>query len=219
MLMSCVPEFRKLLDYVEVSLSDVKLVSMKPRGKIALSLMNVALDHAQGICALLEKGIYPPAMALQRVIFETYIRAIWIEKCATDQQVSRFIKSDRIALNAKTDLPFSTLIKDVESAIGTTTLFSEVKENAGKILNSSTHGGMRQVDGYFDGNTIQHTYDRVIVNEMARLSTLFTCMSFSAILDITENPKGEELAEKLFELINPWAFNKSFQPTANSWAD
>ena len=219
MLMNYVTEFRKLLDFIEESLSGTKLVTKKSRDKVALSLMNVTLDHAQGICTLLERGIFPPAMALQRVIFETYIRSIWIEKCATDQQVDRFIKSDRIALNAKKDLPFSTLIEQVESTIEAQTLFSEVKASAGKILNSSTHGGMSQVDGYFDGNTIQHTYDQETINEMARLSTLFTCMSFSAILDITENSKGEELAKTLLELISPWAFNKSIQPTANASVD
>ena len=181
--------------------------------------MNVALDHAQGICTLLEKKIYPPAMALQRVLFETYIRAVWIEKCASDQQVDRFIKSDRIAFNAKKDIPFLTLIEQVEAAIGAQSMFSEVKASAGKILNSSTHGGMRQVDGYFDGNTIQHTYDLQLVNEMARLSTLFTCMSFSAILDITKHPRGDTLAEAIVEIISPWAFNKSIQPTANAPAD
>lgn len=80
--MNYVPEFRKLLDFVEGSLSGTKIVTKKSRDKVALSLMNVTLDHAQGICTLLERGVFPPSMALQRDIFETSIRSIWIQKYA-----------------------------------------------------------------------------------------------------------------------------------------
>ncbi len=37
-----------------------------------------------------------------------------------------------------------------------------------------------------------------LVNEMARLSTLFACMSFSAILDVTDNADSDNLAKKCF---------------------
>jgi hypothetical protein len=209
MHMNLLSNYTEMLRFVEKELDEMLITSDKPNIKAAATLLTVTIDHAQGIRILLEKGAYPSAAALMRVLFETYIRAMWISECANEKQVKTFINKDKVVSTEDKSIHFKDLVKAVEASHDLPAYLSEIQANVWSGLNSLTHGGNIQLARNFDGKTIRHCYDNELVNEVIQFSTMLTCLAFSGILDLANNKNGELVTDELLQLIEPWAFNKS----------
>jgi hypothetical protein len=207
--MNLLSNYTEMLRFVEKELDEMLITSDKPNIKAAATLLTVTIDHAQGIRILLEKGAYPSAAALMRVLFETYIRAMWISECANEKQVKTFINKDKVVSTEDKSIHFKDLVKAVEASHDLPAYLSEIQANVWSGLNSLTHGGNIQLARNFDGKTIRHCYDNELVNEVIQFSTMLTCLAFSGILDLANNKNGELVTDELLQLIEPWAFNKS----------
>lgn len=212
--MSLLSNYTEMLTFVEKELDEVVITTDKPNIKAAATLHTVTIDHAQGIRFLLDKGAYPSAASLMRVVFETYIRAMWVWKCANDKQVDTFINKDKIVSTEGKPIYFKDLVIAVESSHGLPAYLSEIHANVWSGLNSLTHGGNIQLARNFDGKTIRHCYDNELVNEVIEFSTLLTCLAFLGVLDLANNKNGELVYGKLLQLIEPWAFNNSSKKDA-----
>lgn len=206
--------YTDMMEFVERELDGVVITTRESNIKAAATLLTVTIDHAQGIRILLGQGAYPSAAALMRVLFETYIRAMWVWKCANEKQVDAFINKDRVESAEGKAIHFGDLVKLVEQRHGLPVYLSKIQANTWKGLNSLTHGGLLQLARNFDGKTIRHCYDDELANELIEFSTLLTCLAFSGILDLSDNKDGEVASEKLLKMIRPWVFNKQLQPTA-----
>jgi hypothetical protein len=207
--MNLINNYTEMLNFVEKELDEVLITSDMPNIKAAATLLTVTIDHAQGIRILLDKGAYPSAAALMRVVFETYIRAMWLWECANEKQVETFINKDKVVSTEGKSIPFKSLVKAVEASHNLPAYLSEIQANVWSGLNSLTHGGNIQLARNFDGKTIRHCYDNELVTEVIEFSTMLTCLAFSGILDLANNKNGELVSGELLQLIEPWAFNKS----------
>lgn len=206
--MNLLTNYTEMLHFVEKELDDVIITSSKPNIKAAATLLTVTIDHAQGIRILLNQGAYPSAAALMRVVFETYIRAMWIWECANEKQVNAFIHKDKIVSAEDKGIQFKDLVKAVEVSHGLPAYLSEIQANVWKGLNSLTHGGNLQLVRSFDGKSIRHCYDDDLINEVIEFTTMLSCLAFSGILDLADNKDGDAVSGKLLKIIEPWAFNK-----------
>lgn len=204
--MNLLNNYTEMLNFVEKELDDVIITSDKPNIKAAATLLAVTIDHAQGIRILLSQGSYPSAAALMRVVFETYIRAMWLWECASEKQINTFINDDKVVSLDGKSIHFKDLVKAVEVSHELPTYLSEIQANVWKGLNSLTHGGNIQLARNFDGKTIRHCYDNNLVNEVIKFITMLTCLAFSGILDLADNKNGDLVSEKLLQIIEPWVF-------------
>jgi hypothetical protein len=216
--MNLLSNYTEMLRFVEKELDEMLITSDKPNIKAAATLLTVTIDHAQGIRILLEKGAYPSAAALMRVVFETYIRAMWISECANEKQVEIFINKDKVVSTEGKSIYFKDLVKAVEASYGLPAYLSEIQTHVWSGLNSLTHSGNIQLARNFDGKTIRHCYDDELVNEVIDFSTMLTCLAFSGILDLANNKNVESVSRELLKTIEPWAFNKSSKKDAASCA-
>lgn len=214
--MNLLSNYTEMLNFVEKELDGVLITSDKPNIKAAATLLTVTIDHAQGIRILLDKGAYPSAAALMRVVFETYIRAMWVWECANEKQVDIFINKDKVVSAEGKPIYFKDLVKAVEASHGLPTYLSEIQANVWSGLNSLTHGGNIQLARNFNGKTIRHCYDNELVNEVIEFSTMLTCLAFSGILDLANNKNGDLVSGELLQLIESWAFNKSSKKDAHN---
>jgi len=206
--MNNLSKFTEALDFIEEQLITFKVNTDQSHIKVSATLFAIALDHAQGIKILLKKNAYPSAFSLLRVIFETYIRGMWINKCANEFQLEQFIKKDKLMTKDNKSLYFGDMIIEVESKHQLPKYFSVIKENTWSGLNSLTHSGSIQLHNNYNGKSIMHCYGDDSVNEAIGFTMLLASMSFAAIIDLSSNENGEELSQKLIALIEPWAFNK-----------
>ncbi len=78
------------------------------------------------------------ALALMRLMFEAYVRGIWLLHCASEEQLKQFQREEL-------DCTFNSLIEDLEKldAYNVKVLSAE-KASSWKTLNSFTHTGNLQ---------------------------------------------------------------------------
>jgi hypothetical protein len=210
--MCLVSQLKEMLNFIESELSDMKITTDQAKYKAVATLLTVTIDHAQGIYILLSREAYPSAAALMRVLFETYIRAMWIWECANDKQVNTFINKDRVESTNGKPIHFKTLVKAVEASHKFPAYLSEIQANVWNGLNSLTHGGNIQLARNFDGETIQHCFDDDHINEAVQFSAMLSSFAFAGLLDLSSNKDGELVSGRLLQLIEPWAFN-TYEPS------
>lgn len=202
-----ISEFRAALNYIEETISELRFEITKPSQKIAATMLNIALDHAQGICILLEKAAYPSAVAMLRVQFEAYIRASWLGYCASDAQIQSFISNDEIRNDGK-KIEFAQLVSLVEANAELGSFLTIFRQTNMKSFHSFTHGGVHQLFHYVNGDMITHRYEKSDIDGLCKGAAMIACMTYVTLLDVVEKAKAEALAEHLLEMVTPWLFNQ-----------
>lgn len=154
-----------------------------------------------GIHVLVAEGVCGSAFALFRPQFEAYVRGVWYHRCASDDQVQKFI-------NGNDPPKIGILIKDIEN---TATVFesgrlSSMKNNMWTNLNDLTHGGSTQVAARLSERGIDQSF---LPEHVAGLLTSSATLSALAGLDMARAIENDELASSLWE-----EFSAIYEPTA-----
>ncbi|MEZ8741086.1 DUF5677 domain-containing protein [Photobacterium swingsii] len=159
------------------------------RKKLSLALMYLSNEHFHSILHLCNRGIPASGFALLRPQYEAYIRGLWINYCATDEQVNRVYA----------DKGFKKNNFDMLSALESLNKFSD-----GRLthLNSVvwdkshdfSHGGSIQAKWHIDGESIGSMYTNKEVNG---LLTVSSSMSLSNSLSIAELCENAKVSQKL----------------------
>ena len=216
--MNNLPKYIETLDMIESEITDLKIKTNDLAVKTSGTLLAVTLDHAQGIKFCLMNSAYPSAFSLLRILFETYIRAMWLGKCANSVQLENYIENDKIISSENKKIFFGDLVAEVESSYQLPSYFTEIKKNIWSGLNSLTHSGNIPLHKNFDGKSIGHTYEDEDINEAVDFSTMVSCMAFAGLCDLATNINKETEVNNLMKFVQSWAFNKSFKPTPESGA-
>jgi hypothetical protein len=125
-------------------------------------------EHHEAILLLIRNGKLGSAFALARSIVESMYRGLWLNFCATDQQVEKFERTDDLPVNMT---QMATAIDIKYRGDG---FFEDLRKRAWPALNSYTHTGMLQLGRRFTGQNIQPNYtDEEIV---ATTTTVTTCL-------------------------------------------
>lgn len=138
---------RKILAEIDQELEDLPYRA-NDRNNLSAALFKIAFDHAKSITVLLENAIYPSAYALSRPMFESFVRAAWIQHCATDDQIEKIIKRDEFPLN------FGQMLEKVEKFRDWEKTLSCIKKIAMSNMHSYTHGGMQIITRMFSGGDL-----------------------------------------------------------------
>ncbi|MFZ6756013.1 DUF6988 family protein [Undibacterium sp. Ji50W] len=110
------------------------------RPRLATLLFDIAYEHFKAIVTLINHDMPSSAAALIRVIYETYLRGLWLAHCATDKQVSEFLKD-------KLELKMSEMIAEIEKVDEFNSgEFSKIHKKYWGMMNSYTHSGMFQIN-------------------------------------------------------------------------
>ncbi|MEZ9370446.1 DUF5677 domain-containing protein [Shewanella sp. 10N.286.51.B2] len=206
--MNNLPKYIETLNIIERDIVGIKIETSKVSVKAAATLFAVTLDHSQGIKNCLIGEAYPPAFSLLRVLFETYIRAMWLEKCADEKQLEKFINEDEVVSKKNKKLYFKDMILEVESLHEFPAYFSEIAKYTWNGLNSFTHSGSIQLHNNFNGSTIQSRYDDEHINEALEFSAMISCMAYAGLCDLATSSNAGNESEKLMTFVQSWACNK-----------
>ena len=164
------------------------------RSRYSAGCLEVALEHHRSIVLLMANKLYGSALALSRVLFEAYIRGVWLHRCASELDLQSF-GDDSFKK------PFQQLLSDIEKFDGFEAgLLSDIKQRSWHVMNSFTHTGFRQVVRRQTEATIESTYDDDEVKEVADFSKAisFLCAMEIAVL-ADKKPLLEELLGKMKE--------------------
>jgi hypothetical protein len=173
------------------------------RGIESAALFDIANEHAKAIYFLCENKMFGSAHALVRSLFETYIRGMWILKCATETEIKKFKEKDIIGQK------FEELVKLIEEKTEMGNLLLTLKKDSWSALCSYTHGGRLHTSRRFDGKTIEPHYDINQVDEIIRFSSIISILIFAAFIDLSEKHELDELIETIVIESQRWIFFKS----------
>jgi len=153
------------------------------RTRLAACCLHMAHEHHKAIVLLVAKSLVGSAFALVRLIFEAYVRGIWLHRCASDREVARF-KAEKLKKG------FDVLVQEIEELDGFESgTLSNMKKKSWKAMNSFTHTGFAQAVRRTTDTTIEPNYDAQEVLEALHFSRAIDFLSAIATADLAGNLK------------------------------
>lgn len=186
-----------IYNWISHNLDDL-ILDRDKRTLISVGCLDQAIEHHVAICTLLKHQINGSAFALVRLVFEAFIRGVWLGNSATEAQINQYS-------NDKLDIKFGTLINDVQKIDGfESKLFEELKDQAWNAMNSYTHTGIMQVGRRFGKEFVYPSYKDEEIIEILKISGSFALLAFQQIagagnrLDLA-NEATRKLSESMEE--------------------
>ena len=165
-------------------------ISSEERTRISAASFDIALEHQKAIVLLVANKLVGSAFSLVRILFEAYIRGLWLGKCATDEEIEKFKKN-------KLEKTFGTLIQEIEQHDGFREgVLSKAKAAGWKAMNSYTHSGFYQSVRRNKDETIEPNYDE---NEILEVLGFSDAIGMLAALQIALMAGNEEFAKELLD--------------------
>jgi hypothetical protein len=117
---------------------------------------------------LIRNGRVGSAFALARSIVEGMYRGMWINACASEQQIERFDADDKFPVN------MPDMAKAIDEAYRAGNYFVNLKERGWAALCSYSHSGMLQLGRRFTGSKVVPNYRDEEIYEVT--TTVTTCI-------------------------------------------
>jgi hypothetical protein len=81
---------KALIQWLDEQINGTEFKS-EVRSQVAVSCLDLTLEHQKAMVVLISQSLYGSAFALVRVIFEAYVRGVWLYRCASDADLKLFI--------------------------------------------------------------------------------------------------------------------------------
>lgn len=161
------------------------------RTRASIGLLHLSIEHNKGLVTSVEHGIFGSAFALFRCQFETFIRGVWLQWCANDKEIHKF-------LNGEEPPKINILLKAIKAVPGfEKDTLSVVKKKLWKAMNDYTHGGALQVKA-------RNTEKEIIINYQVRhieaLLEYSVHLAYSCGVQVANVCDNGDLANKLMSL-------------------
>jgi hypothetical protein len=188
-LSKAITKSKELSIWVSQNIDGLPMASDQ-RLRLSAGCLHLAFDHHDAIILLVEHGIYGSAFALLRLIFEAYIRGIWLLHCASETDLDKFEQD-------KFNRTFGSLIGDLEKHEAYSEgILSLVKQDSWNLLNSFTHSGFHHVRRRNTQNYIEANYPEGEIVAALNFAGAIAIMCTVGFSNIAGN---EDLALKALE--------------------
>ena len=202
--MSDLDKYVEMLGIIDRDVAKIKIKTSDVSVKASATLYCVALDHANGIKDCLVANSKASAFALLRVLFETYVRGMWLEKCANDTQLSKFINEDKLVSNENKKITFRDMVLEVETAHGLPEYLSEIAKGSWSGLNSLTHSGSIQLHNNFNGKAVKSQYGDNHIAEAIEFATFIAALAYEQLCSLATGCDAEFEQEELIDFVKSW---------------
>ena len=178
-----------LSNWIDSSIHGLEIPS-GDREVMAGALFDQVHEHHKAIQLLLKSSFVGSAFSLVRPTLETFIRGVWLRRCASDKEVENFAK-DKISQS------FGTLIKEIEARPGYDVgVLSKVKKEAWSAMCSYAHGGYLQAVRRITPVQITANYSE---DEMLEVINSSSAIALLAASEIFSMAKRKDLVEAVLE--------------------
>jgi hypothetical protein len=83
----------ELIQWLDTQIDGLEIAS-EERIRLAAGCLDMALEHQKAIVLLVANKLYGSAFALARLIFEAYVRGIWLQMYASETEIEKFKKDE-----------------------------------------------------------------------------------------------------------------------------
>ena len=204
-----IQESEQLIQWLDAHIDGVE-VSSNDRTRLAAGCLDMVLEHQKAIVLLTARHLYGSAAALVCLVFESYVRGLWLYYSASEDELEDF-KKDRLRKS------FGQLIEDIEKHDAYSEgILSNVKELSWKVMNSFKHTGFYQVVRRNKESDISPDYSEDEILDGLESANAFAVLTAIAIASIA---KDESLAYSVYvygmEFFKKNS-NKSLQPNVGA---
>ncbi len=208
-LSASISEAEELVQWLDSRIDGIEIPS-ELRSRFAGGCLDVALEHQKAIVLLVAGKLYGSAFSLVRLMFEAYVRGVWLHQCASENEIKKF-ESDSLGRS------FDSLLGDIEKLESFSAgILSTLKKKSWSAMNSFTHTGFSQVVRRNKEGTIEPNYHEGELLEIVNFASGFGIMSAVEIAHLASNEvlanallvKAKEIAK-----VSP---NHPMQPIAGS---
>jgi len=185
------------LNGVEIDASD--------RNRVSVGLLHLSLEHHGAMQLLISNKTHPhygSACALLRPQFESFVRGVWFQHCASERELNNFInhcetpKIDQLILSIET-------VPGYEEG-----LLKATKQNVWKVMCGYTHGGFIQIGSRNAAIEIVSNYSEEQIAELLSAACSITLLTAVAFTKLSNNQTmaNEILSEyqRLFQQKMPY---------------
>lgn len=170
---------RNLLANIDENVHLLAFDGTSDRNRISAALFDITHDHAKAILISLENSLFASAYALARPLFETFVRAAWIQYCANENEINHVIKKDEFKLE------FGEMLSAIEERRDWEKTLSKVKKTTWKTMHSFTHGGKQLIARRFKDNYIEHDVDELELMGILQFVALISFLSLNEMIEMS----------------------------------
>ena len=141
---------------------------------VLMAYVDIALEHHAAIWLLTKSGLYGSAFAMVRLVFDTMLRAYWINKVATEQQIEQATQDelDWRRIKVRRDIKECYGDKSDPEAMELLDRFSKIINEVWKATSSYTHSGGLQIGRRFTGDHVKSNYSEGHIAQALNLATV-----------------------------------------------
>ena len=139
---------------------------------VVLGYWALSIEHHSAIFLLFKDRHFGSALVLGRSIFEAMIRAHWLVKCASQEQLKFCLENDQGKFPAMKEMAQAVDVDYSDPRGGAMTKFQDAVSHGWPILNSYTHSGLRQLACRFKGDQVQPNYSTETLVDALNTSTV-----------------------------------------------
>lgn len=184
-----ITEAENLIQWLDAKI-DGLAISSEVRFRFSCGCLDIALEHQKSIVLLVSHELYGSAFSVARLIFEAYVRGVWLHQCASDADLKRFSKN-------KLKKEFGVLIAEIEQLESFNAgILSAAKKRSWSVMNSFTHCGFHQVVRRNKEATIEPDYAEEEILEVVNFAGAIGLLSAIEIAHLAGN---EALANEVLQ--------------------
>lgn len=146
------------------------------RFRIVGACLGVVLDHHHAIILLVGARRFASAFALTRMLFEGYVRATWLNRCASDKQIQKFSEGwepPRI----------ESMLTNLRSAnLYEIDWIKSFKDASWDSLCSYAHTGALQIQRWQTTESVEPNYSEAEVSEVLGYANLFAALASTELV-------------------------------------
>ena len=182
-IQSLISKSQELIEWLDQHAYDFNLAKdAHSRSRLAVSCFYVALEHHRAIVLLIANGLHGSARALVRILFDTYIRGLWLFRCASADDLEYFKKKDKLKKE------IAERIKDIEERSGDDEMIlSMIKRHTWSAMCSYTHTGMSQLFRYNSSEAIGPNFNEGEIIEALNFANFFGLQSALWMNSVSSN--------------------------------
>lgn len=170
------------------------------RIRLSIAYLSMSLDHREATLLLIRHGAFMSAISLQRTVLEALVAGIWLNRCASDQQLNQIASYER-------EIPkFGTMTKNLKETQDFDELI-EIFKGHYSTLNDYTHGGRRQLSRWLCPGSVEPNYSHQQMVEVLRYADVLGLIAAFHREELSGRP-----TEKVAALLNA-VLDRSEYPT------
>ena len=160
--------------------------------RIAAIFYSIALDHREAILLLLHHGARSAAFALFRSVYEAWIRASWLDSCATLAEIT-FIEAGGAQPTVE------RMVRRLDALPDSEGMFSRIKRNNWESMSDFAHGGPKQVSRWITDTSIGAAHPDAEVKDLLQASDIYAVLCLAGLLRLA-NRQNDHCLNKLHEI-------------------